>query len=462
MSLFVHVLGDQLGAFQIATARFVSQFLYAGLGVWWTKPAYGFFGPPEKRKLLVLRGVAGTGGMTLAYFTLTHLPLADATAVVFTAPVITAIMAAIVLREKFSAFEGVSVMLCFAGVVLVSQPTWIFGSNESNSTDTQAVLTVPRWVAVLTGLGASLFASCAYLAVRKMGKGVSVNVMVLYFAVAGTILAPILAFATEGFSPLDGSVQQTLLLLGCGIFGYVGQILLNTGLQLEKAAPATMMRNLDVVLAFLFQWLVLHEDPNVWSIAGAVLIASCAILIAIAKGRKQAADPASSTTDDPHIAGTTDGAGTLSSIHAPGHEDDRVVLIPGGPGTSPAAVEMTSPRRRVRSGENQDGRGASMPTESIDTDSEEEAADLHRIHEALRAMRATTDALGGGYHSDGGVSSDRSEGSVRSAVDRDMGHGMPTWRGGYDERPLYNQAGAGDDEASSDGSDGVEGAHKYV
>lgn len=68
-----------------------------------------------------------------------------------------------------------------------------------------------------------------------------------------------------------------------GIFGFLGQIFKTKGLALEKAGPAVLFQNLDLVLAYSYQILILHE-PVVWlSLAGAALIVLSAVLLAVHK-----------------------------------------------------------------------------------------------------------------------------------------------------------------------------------
>ncbi len=57
-----------------------------------------------------------------------------------------------------------------------------------------------------------------------------------------------------------------------GLMGFVGQATMSRGGQLEKAGPAAMMRNLDVVFAFVLQISFLAETPSGGSVAGAILI----------------------------------------------------------------------------------------------------------------------------------------------------------------------------------------------
>jgi drug/metabolite transporter (DMT)-like permease len=71
-----------------------------------------------------------------------------------------------------------------------------------------------------------------------------------------------------------------LAVLGAGFFGFIGQLMLTRGFQLEKAGIAAVMRNLDVVFVFIWDLTLLGERISLWSVAGAAIICGCAILIA--------------------------------------------------------------------------------------------------------------------------------------------------------------------------------------
>jgi drug/metabolite transporter (DMT)-like permease len=74
-----------------------------------------------------------------------------------------------------------------------------------------------------------------------------------------------------------------LAVVGSGVFTFVGQLLLTKGFQLEKAGIASVMRYLDVVCVFMWDYLLLGEKINYWSVVGAAIICSCATVIALRK-----------------------------------------------------------------------------------------------------------------------------------------------------------------------------------
>ena len=77
--------------------------------------------------------------------------------------------------------------------------------------------------------------------------------------------------------PADASsctpTQQLLVFLTLGIFGFMGQLFTNQGLQLcESAAVATLVTNTQIVFAFLFEISILKEGLSPWSLIGTSLI----------------------------------------------------------------------------------------------------------------------------------------------------------------------------------------------
>ena len=58
---------------------------------------------------------------------------------------------------------------------------------------------------------------------------------------------------------------------------------LNRGLQLEKAAPAVLMRNVDILLAFLFDYAIFGHQPRVLTLLGGLLVVLSTGGVALAK-----------------------------------------------------------------------------------------------------------------------------------------------------------------------------------
>lgn len=84
-------------------------------------------GPPEARRLLVMRGVAGMVGLFAAYKSYEGLSVTDATSIIFLAPPLGTLLGWVFLRERCSVREILAGGMCLVGVGLVSRPPFIFG-----------------------------------------------------------------------------------------------------------------------------------------------------------------------------------------------------------------------------------------------------------------------------------------------------------------------------------------------
>ena len=82
--------------------------------------------PKGKRFMLLLRSFVGTTGLMLSFYAFRHMPLADASVVVFSVPVFVAIFARLFLKEPCGLFNVITVILTLIGVVLITIPPIIF------------------------------------------------------------------------------------------------------------------------------------------------------------------------------------------------------------------------------------------------------------------------------------------------------------------------------------------------
>ena len=76
-----------------------------------------------------------------------------------------------------------------------------------------------------------------------------------------------------------------MILLFVGVTSFIGQIAFNAGVQLEKAGPASMIRNLDVAFSFFWQMIVQGISPSPWSVLGALIISASVVAMGVRKWR---------------------------------------------------------------------------------------------------------------------------------------------------------------------------------
>ena len=211
-------------------------------------------------RLLLLRGLFGSGGLMCFYGAVNHLPLAEATVIHQISPVLTAFVAAIWIGEKLEARVMLGMALAFTGVILIAQPAVIFAAAGA-----EPGIALPF---VLIGVAGALFAALAYVAVRQLGQTEPPVLVVFYFPI---VTVPIsLPFAIDAWVWPDA--YGWLLLLGVGVATQIAQIALTKGLARETAGRAISVGYLQVLFATVFGAILFEDLPGIWSWLGMALI----------------------------------------------------------------------------------------------------------------------------------------------------------------------------------------------
>ncbi|KAF0699370.1 hypothetical protein As57867_010012, partial [Aphanomyces stellatus] len=80
---------------------------------------------------VAFRSVIGFCSMALTFWTMSQMVLADASCIIFTSPVMTFLLGALVLGEHIKPVDFALAISCFGGVVFVARPVFLFGDAES-------------------------------------------------------------------------------------------------------------------------------------------------------------------------------------------------------------------------------------------------------------------------------------------------------------------------------------------
>lgn len=213
------------------------------------------------------RGLVGTSAMGLGFTALAFLPLPEATALGYAAPLLTVIFAAMFLGEKVHAFRLTAVFVGLVGVIVVLTP--------------RLTLTDPTEASALQAFGAvaALFgAVCAALAqvtVRKLIDTEATGAIVLYFSLTSVVLS----FLTIPFGWALPTGREAALLIGAGLLGGVGQIFLTESYRHAETGVIAPFEYVSMILSLAFGYLIFGEAPTAAMLAGAVLIVAAGLFI---------------------------------------------------------------------------------------------------------------------------------------------------------------------------------------
>ncbi len=227
--------------------------------VLFANPLQVFRVPRRLLPLLVVRGFFGATAEALYFLTLTYLNLGMTTSIYFTNPIFTMVLSSMFLGEKAGTVQVVAGVVSIVGVFLVVDPTLDLGDVKDSS----------YFIGVAFGLLSACLVACAMVCIRSLGSRVHYMGNVLAFGTGVTVLGLGMGGTTTlAQEPTKGVVIGTL---GC-VSGFIGQCLFNKGLQHVRAGPGSVVRTIDVPLAFVLGVILLDEVPHVLSLLGAFLV----------------------------------------------------------------------------------------------------------------------------------------------------------------------------------------------
>lgn len=217
----------------------------------------------------------------LSFYAFRHMPLADASVIIFSTPVFVAIFANIFLKERCGIFNAFTICLTLFGVVLITRPSIIFGDAISlNDEQVAEHDRINVWGAV-AAIASTLFGANAYVILRAL-KGIHFSVIMSNFGAFGLLYTVIVSwFMNVLCMPYCNSDRWLVVALGA--FSFLGQILLTISLQIEEAGPVAIARSADIVFAFFWQTVFFKEIPNGYSIIGGILVTMSVILTGLKK-----------------------------------------------------------------------------------------------------------------------------------------------------------------------------------
>ena len=221
---------------------------------------------PNRPLAHLWRCVIGLLSMGLVFQALILLPLAEATAINFTAPIFATVLSFLILREDVRIHRWAAVVVGFLGVLIVARPG---GSS------------LPL-LGVGIGLTGALCQAGVTTTLRQIQRSENIAAIVFWFAVAGIAVGGLLM---PFFGQAHGTKAFALVLAG-GLAGGVGQLLMTTSLR----APVSVVSPFDylqIVGATAYGWLLFSDVPTIYTIAGATLIAGSGLYTAWREHRRR-------------------------------------------------------------------------------------------------------------------------------------------------------------------------------
>jgi drug/metabolite transporter (DMT)-like permease len=213
------------------------------------------------------RGLVGTSAMGLGFTALGLLPLPEATALGYAAPLLTVIFAAMFLGEQVRVFRLSAVFFGLIGVVIVLLPNL----TVTSAADTDGLLALGAMAALL----GAVFAALAQVFVRKLITSEPTAAIVFYFS----LTASVLSLVTLPFGWVVPAPREAVLLVGAGFLGGIGQMLLTESYRHAETGVIAPFEYVSMVLSLVLGYTLFGEAPTSSMLIGAGLIVAAGLFI---------------------------------------------------------------------------------------------------------------------------------------------------------------------------------------
>jgi drug/metabolite transporter (DMT)-like permease len=212
-----------------------------------------------------VRSFIGFFSMCCFFWSFAMLPLANATAIHFAAPLILTALSVVLLDEKVGPHRWAAVLIGLGAVLFMLQPA---GNGDP--------------LGAVVAMAAAIMVAFALIAVRKLGTTEHALTIVFYFSLYSTLFSGIWTLFVWETPSLMGWAYMIII----GLLGGFGQVMLTHAYAKAPAAYVSAFSYLGLIYAALLDLVVWQHIPS-WQVilGGAVVIAS-GLYIVLREARK--------------------------------------------------------------------------------------------------------------------------------------------------------------------------------
>ncbi len=221
---------------------------------------------PNQWRLFGARGVIHSLGVMIWYYALTHIPIAEVSALNYLTPVLVAVGAAIFLGERFGLSRGLAIVAAIIGALFILRPgTRVIDTGH------------------LAMIGTTFLLAGGYLIAKYLSNKVPAAVIVGMLTISVSVC--LFPFALWVWVPLD--LSEYLWLFLAAVFATGGQYAVTRAF---KAAPVTVTQPasfLQLIWASILGVLLFHEPVDIWVLIGGAVIVCSICMLALQESRNE-------------------------------------------------------------------------------------------------------------------------------------------------------------------------------
>jgi drug/metabolite transporter (DMT)-like permease len=224
----------------------------------------------------LLRGLISLGAAFFFFYAFRTLPLADAYAIAFAAPLLVTALSVPMLGEHVGPRRWAAVVVGFIGVAVMLRP---------GSAGVAGFLSLGALAALA---GTFLYALNVTL-IRRYSRTETNAALILYSTMV--MVAGSLPFLPSAFVMPDAT--GWLLLITTGLLGGIGLLAITEAFRIAPVAIVAPFEYTAMLWAVLFGWIFWGDLPDAWIIAGSAIVIGSGLYILHRETRPQPAAEAS-------------------------------------------------------------------------------------------------------------------------------------------------------------------------
>jgi len=205
------------------------------------------------------RAVTGLTAMFLLFAAVSLMPLAEATAMTFTAPLFATLGAALFLNEKVRIRRWSATIIGFIGALVMLRPGFAHVSTPA-----------------LIALSSAAFIAMSMLLVKSLSRTERPETMVFYMTFIMAVLS--LPAALYVWSPVPDELWVWLILLG--IVATTGQFFMAKAFGYGEASEVLPFDFSRLIFAAIVGFFIFNETPDFWTWVGGGIIFTSTVYIA--------------------------------------------------------------------------------------------------------------------------------------------------------------------------------------
>lgn len=208
--------------------------------------------------LQIVRSVLVLLATACMFFALGYMPLADAVAITFVAPLLIVALSAVFLKEAVGPRRWGAVIIGFIGVMVIIRP----GAGAFQ-------------IAALLPLTCALLYAIFQILTRLISHRSNPLNMLFYTAVTGAILMTVIV----PFSWQTPSNDQWLMLMAIGLLGGLGHYALIRAYERSETSLVAPFAYTEIIWATLLGFIVFGDFPDIYTFVGTAIIIASGVYI---------------------------------------------------------------------------------------------------------------------------------------------------------------------------------------